>query len=208
MLARRETDQERAVVGLNLGFVRGTVSVDLPAFGATVNDHKALLGIGLGADRLHWSAAFICAISRIDIHMQRPKAKRAMVARGVAQGLYGFSAMLSYKAVIVFGKSFLLHFSAAPIKIKLNNIILCYHKAFQKSRFCKELPLFLFEFFIFSLFFRKRTIIILINSIPFIKSKTKRFFEKRCPLRAKKQELFLPKSRKNLYPPIDNQRLR
>ena len=111
--ARREPDQQLDAVGLYLRLVRGAVAVKLAAFGATVNDHVPLFGVGLYAHGLHLTAALVCAVARIDINVQRPQTKRAMVARGVAQRLDRLSAMRANESVVVFCKPFLLHGSVS-----------------------------------------------------------------------------------------------
>ena len=83
--------------------------MDLATAGASVNDDKSLFGIGLCADRLHLPPAFTGAVAGVDIHVERPETIGAVVARGIAQRLYGLTAMLADKAAVVFGKSFLLH---------------------------------------------------------------------------------------------------
>jgi hypothetical protein len=85
------------------------VAVDLTAPGATVNNDVALSCIGLGANGLHLPAAGIGAVTGVDVYVQRPKTKRAVVARGKAQGLYFFSTVRANKAAIVFAKAFLFH---------------------------------------------------------------------------------------------------
>ena len=76
-----QSDQQRAVVALGACVERGTVATDLAALGAPVNDDKLVLGIGLGADRLHLSATGVGAVTGKVIHVQGPQAERAMVAR-------------------------------------------------------------------------------------------------------------------------------
>ena len=82
--------------------MRGAVAVDLSTSHTAMQDHKPLFGIGLGAHRLHFATAAVGAIPRIDIHVQAPQAKRAMVARGVAKRLYRLTAMRTNKTVVVF----------------------------------------------------------------------------------------------------------
>ena len=110
-LSRGQANEERFIVGLDLGLVGGAVAVDLAAARALVNDDKALFGIGLGANGLHLSAAFAGTVAGVDVHVERPEAEGTVVARGVAKGLYGLSAVLANKSVIVFGESFLFHYS-------------------------------------------------------------------------------------------------
>ena len=106
---RRQPNQKTHAVGLGFCLVGGAVAVKLAAFGTAVNDHVSLSRVGLHADRLHRSAALVGAIPGIDVHVQGPQAKRAVVARGVAQGQDLFSAMRANKAAVVFGKAFLFH---------------------------------------------------------------------------------------------------
>ena len=85
------------------------VAVDLAAFGATVDDDVSLFGVWLDANGLHSAAAGVGAVAGIDVHVKRPEAERAVVARGVAEGLYLKSAVGADKAVIVFCKKLLFH---------------------------------------------------------------------------------------------------
>ena len=87
----------------------GAVAVDLAAACATVDDNEAFFGIGLCADGLHRTFAFAGAVTGIDVHVKRPEAEGAVIAGGKAERLHGFSAVLTNKAVIIFGESFLLH---------------------------------------------------------------------------------------------------
>jgi hypothetical protein len=70
-----------------------------------VNDHKAFFGIGLGSDGAKRTATGIGAISRKDIHMERPQAMRTVVAGGIAQRGNLLAAVDADKSRIVFGKS-------------------------------------------------------------------------------------------------------
>ena len=96
---------------MDLGVVSGAVTAELTAFGTTVDDDiaVAVFDVGLGADRLQFTAAGVGAISRVDVHVERPETKRAMVARGIAEREHLFFAMCANKAAIVFGESFLFH---------------------------------------------------------------------------------------------------
>ncbi len=87
----------------------GAVAVDFAAFGTLMDDNKALFGIGFGADRLHLPLAFAGAVTGVDVHMKRPEAEGTVIARGIAKGFYGLSAVLASKTAVVFGESFLLH---------------------------------------------------------------------------------------------------
>ena len=104
-----QLDEQLDAVGLNLCFVCRAVAVDLTALGAAVNNDVSLACVGLGANRLHLSAARIGSVARVDVYVQRPEAKRAVVARGKSQRLNLFAAMRANKAAIVFAKAFLFH---------------------------------------------------------------------------------------------------
>ena len=84
--------------------------MDLTAFLTLMQNHVALFGIGLYADRLHLPSALVGAIARVDVHVERPKAKGTMVSGGVAQGKHFLAAMGAHESVVVFCKSFLFHF--------------------------------------------------------------------------------------------------
>ena len=85
------------------------VAAQLAAFLATVDDDIPPLGIRHGAHRLQRPTAGVGAISGVDVHVQAPKAKGAMVARGIAEGLHLPAAMRADKSIVVFGKSFIFH---------------------------------------------------------------------------------------------------
>jgi hypothetical protein len=104
-----QLNEQFDAIGLNLCFVCRTVAVDFSALGATVNNDVALSCIGLGANGLHLPTASVGSVSGVDVNVQRPKTKRAVVARGKAQGLDLFAAMRANKAAIIFAKAFLFH---------------------------------------------------------------------------------------------------
>jgi len=89
--------------------VSGAVAVDLSAFGAFMNDDVALFGIGLGGYRLHKPTAFARAVARIYVEVLRPKAKRTVISRGVAERLYLASAVLADEGIVIFGKKLGFH---------------------------------------------------------------------------------------------------
>ena len=110
------------IVGLHLCLVRCLVAYGLAATLTAVQDDISALGIRHGGHGLQGAAARVGAISGIDIHVQAPQAKWAMVARGVAKGLDLLAAMRANKAVVVFGKSFYFHNpSKNKIKLKLSD---------------------------------------------------------------------------------------
>ena len=106
-----QTDEEGAVIGLNFGVVSGAVTAELAAFGTAMDDDiaVAVLDVGLGADRLQFTAAGVGTVTGVDVNVERPEAKRAVVARGVAEREDLFSAVCTNKAAIVFCESFLFH---------------------------------------------------------------------------------------------------
>ena len=65
---------------------------------AFVDNNIAFFRVGLGADRLHHPPAVAGSVSRIFVKMAAPKTIGTMIAGGVAEGLYRFSAMPAYKA--------------------------------------------------------------------------------------------------------------
>ena len=69
------------------------VAFNFSAFRTFMNDNEALFRIHLGKNRLHWGAAGVFAVARIVVNVERPQAKRTMISRGIAKGLYFFSAM-------------------------------------------------------------------------------------------------------------------
>ena len=91
--------------------MRGAVPSDLSAHGASVDDHKSSTRVGFHADRFHLPTALVCAIPGVDVHVQRPQAKGAMIARGIAQRNHFLSAMRANKTVVIFRKSLLFHVS-------------------------------------------------------------------------------------------------
>ena len=60
--------------------MRGAVAVELTALGTAMDNDISLARIGFHANRLHFATAFASSVTRVDIDMERPKTKRAMVA--------------------------------------------------------------------------------------------------------------------------------
>ena len=112
--SNRQTDKKVAVVGLDFRVEGGAVAADLAALGASMDNDETATGIGLGADRFHRAAAGIGTVAGVDVHVERPKAKRAMVAGGVAQRQDFAPAMRADKTVVVLGKALLLHGVSFP----------------------------------------------------------------------------------------------
>ena len=82
--------------------MRRLVSVNFVAFCASVKNYVSLLGVSYYLDGLHRRATLASAVTRIYVNVKRPKAKRAVIARGVAKRQYLTSAMCAYKSVVVF----------------------------------------------------------------------------------------------------------
>jgi hypothetical protein len=68
------------VVRLNLRFVRGSVSYDRAAFFAAMNYYISTFGIWLSTCGTKYSAAWICSVSGIYIHVERAQAKRTVIS--------------------------------------------------------------------------------------------------------------------------------
>lgn len=99
------------IVGLNLGFVRGFVAVYFAAFCAFVKYYVPLFWVCNHFYGVHNSAAFAGSVAGVYIYVERAEALGAMVAGGVAEGLYLKSAVGADKAVIVFCEKFLFHYA-------------------------------------------------------------------------------------------------
>ena len=74
-----------------------SVSLDLAALGTAVDYHVSALRVGLGADRLHLARTLVCAVAGIYVNVERPKAKRTVIARAVTQRKYLFFAVSAHK---------------------------------------------------------------------------------------------------------------
>jgi hypothetical protein len=94
--------------------VRRFVSDGFTALFATVNDYITALGVGKRSYRAKYSAAVILAVAGVDINVKRAKAEWAVVTRGVSERKHLFAAILAYKSVIVFCKSFSFHIHTDP----------------------------------------------------------------------------------------------
>lgn len=102
-------DEQIDVIGLNFCFVCGTVSADLAAFIAFVDDDVAFFGIGLHADRAEDTTAGVGAVTGIDVHVQGTEAFGAMIAGAITKGFYFKAAVFADERIVVFGKAFLFH---------------------------------------------------------------------------------------------------
>ena len=74
------------------------VAYDFATLVTAVNYDVAALRIGQGTDRAEYSAALVCSVTGIYIHVKRAKAERTVVARGVAKGQNLTAAVLTYEA--------------------------------------------------------------------------------------------------------------
>ena len=90
------------IVGLDFCLVGGFIADGCAASIASVNDDVSLFGVGLCPYRAEYSAAIVCPVTRIYINVKRAKAKRTVIARGIAKGHDLFAAIFAYKAGIVF----------------------------------------------------------------------------------------------------------
>ena len=99
------------VVGLNFCFVSRLIAVYFAAFGAFVEYYIALFRVGNNLYGVHNAVAFASSVAGVHVYVERAEALRAVVARGIAQGLYLKSAVGTDKAVIVFCEKFLFHYA-------------------------------------------------------------------------------------------------
>ena len=76
---------------------------------ASVDDYKATFGVWLGLYGAQNTAASVCSVTRVYIHMKRAEAKWAVIARGVSKGQNLLAAGNTGKAAVVFCKSFVFH---------------------------------------------------------------------------------------------------
>lgn len=104
-----QLDEQIDVIGLNFCFVCSTVSADLAAFIAFVDDDVAFFGIGFHADGAEDTTAGVGAVTGIDVHVQGTEAFGAMVAGAVTKGFYFKAAVFADERIVVFGKAFMFH---------------------------------------------------------------------------------------------------
>ena len=109
VLASRKLDNEVDVVGLHVCLVCRLVPHDLSASVALVDNDISALRIRQGGYGAQGAAAVVCSVTGIYIHVQRAKAKRAVIARGVPEREHLSFAVHANKSVIVFRKAFLFH---------------------------------------------------------------------------------------------------
>ena len=104
-----ELDEQVGIIGLDLSVVCRLVADGGTALLTTVDDNKAALGVGERLYRAKNAAAIVGSVAGIYVNVKRTKAKRAVIARGVAEGQNLLAAILAYKSGIVFLESFFFH---------------------------------------------------------------------------------------------------
>ena len=85
------------------------VALDRTTLAAFVYNDIPFARVCLHADRIHHTAAFVCAVSGVLVYVKRTEAARTVVARAVAKWFDRMSAVCADKVIIVFGKAFLFH---------------------------------------------------------------------------------------------------
>ncbi len=100
------------VVGLVFCVGCRAVPAYCAAFPAAVDYYISLLCISFDLDRLKLSAALAGSVAGIFVHVKRPKAKRAMVSRRIAERFDLPAAVSADKSVIIFPKSLFFHVSS------------------------------------------------------------------------------------------------
>jgi hypothetical protein len=83
--------------------------MNFSAFSAFMKYDVAFFRIRLDGNRLHFPSTFIGSISRQNIYMKGPEAKRTVISRGFDQRRNFFFAMRTDKSAVVFDKSFGLY---------------------------------------------------------------------------------------------------
>lgn len=104
-----QLNYEVHIIRLHLSLVRRLVSYYGTASVAFVYDDIPLLRVRLCLDRTENSAATVCSVAGVYIHVQGAQAKRTVVARGISEGENLMAAVLAYEAVVVFCESFIFH---------------------------------------------------------------------------------------------------
>ncbi len=80
----------------------GTATVYFTAFGAFVDDDVAFFSVRLNSDGLHKPPALARSVSGIYVDMDRPKAERTMIPRGITERLHGLPAVSADESAVVF----------------------------------------------------------------------------------------------------------
>lgn len=105
----RQLDQQVNIVRLDGRTVGSAVAPYFAAAITAVDDDIALARVGLNTHRAKDAAAGVLAVARIDIHMQRTEAARAVVARAVPQRQDLKPAILTDKSIVIFLKALVFH---------------------------------------------------------------------------------------------------
>ena len=121
VLSHRQFYYQRHIILTALAAKRCLISAYLTAFGASVHYYKALFSIGNDLYRLKLAATLVGSVARIYINVERPKAKRTVVARGISKRLDLSAAVGADKGIIVFRKSLLFHITS-PLRQALREI--------------------------------------------------------------------------------------
>lgn len=108
-LSCRECDNLPQIVGLDLHVVGRLITAQLAAFLASVDDDISLLGIGERRHRLQSAAAIAGSVPGVHVQMERPQAKRAMIAGSLLQRQHLLPAVRANKSAVIFGKSLYFH---------------------------------------------------------------------------------------------------
>ena len=107
---RSKADEQSDIVGLDFRFVCRAVAAYRAALAALVDDDISLFRVGLDGDGIHYPAAVARPVAGVYVDVQRTKAPRAMVARRISERQHLKTAVLTYKAAVVFLKKLLLHY--------------------------------------------------------------------------------------------------
>ena len=87
---------------MNLRLVCGTVANGRTASFAAMNYDIAALRIRRSTGGAKNAAALVGAVAGVYINVERAKAKRAVISRGVTEGENLLAAVFAYKSAIVF----------------------------------------------------------------------------------------------------------
>lgn len=108
-LAGAQADDKIGVVGLHLCLVRRLVAYNGSAPLTPVRYDISALWVGLRPYGAQNAAAGVCPVTGVYINVQGAKAEGTVVSGGVTKRKDLLATALTYKAVIIFGKSFRLH---------------------------------------------------------------------------------------------------
>ena len=103
-----KTNKQIVIVGL-VALKSSLVSNGLTAFVASVNDDKALLGVGKSLNGSKNSLALVGSVAGIYINVKRAETEGTMVSRGVSEWFNLSTAILTDKARIILFESLVFH---------------------------------------------------------------------------------------------------